>query len=519
MNRLAPVAKLALLAWLSLLSSLFASSSVLAQHYLLKRVSTSKEIFLPIYTAVRPDDEQYLYVSQSRDAFAGKSASIKILDAKTHQVLPDSFLTINNLNGKRGEDGLRGLAFDPNFDQNGYFYIHYVREGAEDGISTVSRFHADSGLKADPASEQVLMEWARPHLDHTSGAMTFGRDGMLYIASGDDLQQFEAQKTQSYFGKILRIDVRTDDFPDDPLRNYGVPADNPYKNDPQALPEIYATGLRNPWTMTVDRQTGDLFIGDAGEHAWEEIDMHVFGTPGGQNFGWSVFEGPVCYNGGIKGNPACDAIDHAEPAYTYPHTGPYNPAEGDALVIAGYVYHGPIQELQGQLLATDYVQDNFYSLEFDRQTGKAIPGSLTDLTNRFVADQGVLANVWDFGEDGAGNVYLLTQQNEIFVIDSVLLPGDGTLDGKVDLSDFGILKAGFGSAKATLRTGDFTADGKVDLSDFGLLKENFGTSKPVAAAPEPSSLALAALAAALAVCCRAVASDSSARREFGRGGR
>ena len=179
------------------------------------------------------------------------------------------------------------------FDQQPFFYVDYTRQS--DGAVVISRFQVSTNSNgADTNSEQIVKVISKPYDNHNGGQLAFGPDGFLYIGVGDGGSEGDplnnAQSTNTLLGKILRSDVESGVSP------YRVPADNPLVGNSNALPEIWAYGLRNPWRFSFDRLTGDLYIGDVGEQLYEEIDFQPAGSPGGQNYGWRIIEGPVTYN-------------------------------------------------------------------------------------------------------------------------------------------------------------------------------------------------------------------------------
>jgi glucose/arabinose dehydrogenase len=207
--------------------------------------------------------------------------------------LDSFFLNIDDrVNDESNEMGLLGLALHPHFAQNGYFYVNYT--GAR-GDTFISRFTAGEN-SADPHSEVILLRVKQPYPNHNGGAMNFGPDGYLYLGLGDGGSggdpEGNGQSLDTLLGKILRIDV-------DSAEPYAIPADNPFGD------EIWAYGLRNPWRMSFDSVTGDLYIGDVGQGEWEEVDIIPAGSRGGENFGWDHREGMHDFEGG---GPA-DMID------------------------------------------------------------------------------------------------------------------------------------------------------------------------------------------------------------------
>ncbi|MBV6405012.1 MAG: PQQ-dependent sugar dehydrogenase [Flavobacteriales bacterium] len=257
------------------------------------------------------------------------------------------------------EQGLLGLAFHPNYPQNGYFYVHYTA-GTGNGVTRISRFNvsADPDI-ANPASEVVVFSVAQPYTNHNGGDLHFGPDGHLWFALGDGGSAGDpgdrAQNMSVPFGKVLRIAVGAG-------AGYSIPADNPFAtaNPADTMPEIWASGLRNPWRFAFDPANGDVWIGDVGQGAWEEVDHVGIGTGGGSNFGWRCYEGHVSYNLADCDPPTA----YAPPVQVLAHT------DGHCSVIGGRVYRGTTYPaLQGRYIYTDYCQGQFRALVPDGQGG------------------------------------------------------------------------------------------------------------------------------------------------------
>ncbi len=283
-----------------------------------------------------------------------------ITDSNT--VLTTPFLNIQSIvNDTYNEQGLLGMAFDPDYANNGFFYVHYTG-GTGIGYSVVSRFSvsADSNV-ADPNSEQILFTWTQPFENHNGGDLDFGPDGNLYISLGDGGSGGDpygnAQDPTDPLGNILRIHPEPDS-------TYSIPSDNPWANaGGDTLPEIWASGLRNPFRFGFDRLTGDVWIGDVGQNAWEEVDFWPAGTIGSPNFGWRCYEGDVSYN-----TNGCQPQSY----YTPPVTVHQNVAIGGAWCssIGGRVYRGTtFPRLYGRYIYTDYCAGQFWSLTPDGQGG------------------------------------------------------------------------------------------------------------------------------------------------------
>ncbi len=254
------------------------------------------------------------------------------------------FLDITGRVFKDGEMGLLGLAFHPDYETNGYFYLYYC---PNQNTSRISRFSFNSSTNmADPDSELELISIPQEQTNHNGGQLLFGNDGYLYISSGDGGNRQNGQDLSNLKGAILRIDVN---LPASGL-NYGIPADNPFIDDDQARDEIYAYGLRNPWRMSMDRTTGDLWLGDVGSGYFEEVNK----VENGGNYGWADLEGSSrCF---IQ---PCDNPDFIPPFYEYEHIDNLTQA-----ITGGYVYRGNDHpELFGKYIYADYAQGQIWALD------------------------------------------------------------------------------------------------------------------------------------------------------------
>jgi glucose/arabinose dehydrogenase len=240
------------------------------------------------------------------------------------ELLPVPFLDISSMVSTGTEQGLLGLAFHPNYETNGYFYVNFTDPS---GDTRIVRFSVSGDPDvADPASAAEILFVDQPFANHNGGQLAFGPDGMLWIGLGDgglagDVFNL-AQDGNQLLGKMLRIDVNQG-FP------YAIPVDNPFVNDPAVRDEIWARGLRNPWRFTFDRLTGDRFIADVGQGEWEEVNFEPVSSPPGRNYGWRRMEGTHCYNPSTNCNDGSLVL----PVLEYSH------AQGCS-VTGGYRYRG-----------------------------------------------------------------------------------------------------------------------------------------------------------------------------------
>jgi len=288
-----------------------------------------------------------------------------------------------------GERGLLGLAAHPDFATDPRVFVDFTNK---DGDSVIASLKVDPTEpdRLDPATFKRLLLVEQPYPNHNGGSIQFGPDGYLYIAFGDGGAGGDphgnGQNPDALLGKILRIDV--DDVPAG--KPYGIPADNPFAAG-GGKPEIWLLGMRNPWRMSFDRQTGDLWIGDVGQDRWEEVDVVRAGSPGGQNFGWNVMEGGHCYNTAI-----CDQAGLTLPVAEYGH-------ELGCAVAGGYVYRGSRYPF---LVGTYLFSDNCSGRLFAIAAGSDGPSVPVE-----VGTGG--GSVAGFGEDADGELYSLTLEGAV----------------------------------------------------------------------------------------------------------
>ncbi|MCH8476481.1 MAG: PQQ-dependent sugar dehydrogenase [Wenzhouxiangella sp.] len=331
-----------------------------------------------------------------------RAGRIRIIDAD-NTVLATPFLDITAQVDEFFEGGLLGLAFHPDFASNGLFYVSFTSTGSP-LTSRIVRFEVDSDNPnlADPSSQFNILSIAQPAGNHNGGDIHFGPDGLLYIGLGDGGPANQSQNLSTLLGNMLRIDVDNDDFPSDPNRNYAIPADNPFVGQ-TGLDEIWSYGLRNPYRFSFDRATGDLWIGDVGQATWEEINLQLASSAGGENYGWDVCEG--AWQNGSTTVP-CSLAGSTLPVIEYRRLSP------QCSVTGGYRYRGPFPSLQGLYAYGDYCSGQVW---LAREQGSAWNSE---------AFASVGFGIVGFGEDEIGHLYLLRSNGEVlrFVADSAPAP-------------------------------------------------------------------------------------------------
>lgn len=337
-----------------------------------------------------------------------QAGRIKIVQSNG-TVLSTPFLDISGLvlapgdPGGNNEQGLLGLAFDPNYATNGYFYVNYTRVANvsdNQGDTVIARYsvsNSDPNV-ADPNSEVKILVVDQPYVNHNGGDLNFGPDGYLYIGLGDGGlggdPENRAQNGMQLLGKMLRIDVHGGGQPSDcgNNTNYTIPADNPFINDPGVCNEIWHFGLRNPWRFSFDSLTGDMYIGDVGQADREEVNFQPASSAGGENWGWRCYEGSAQFN-----TTGCGPMGNYDfPFHEYSH------ASGNCSVTGGYVYRGgqyPL--LYGHYLFTDYCSGQVWTAINDGGWQVTPQG---DLGNSFTS----------FGEGSNGEIYLASSNGTIY---------------------------------------------------------------------------------------------------------
>ena len=334
----------------------------------------------PLYLTAPAGDPRLFIVEQP--------GRIRIV--KDGHLLPAPFLDLTDRVGSGGERGLLSVAFHPEFRTNGRFYVDYTDRH---GDTRIERYTARPGADvADHGSAALVLGVTQPFANHNGGLVMFGPDGMLYVGMGDGGSAGDpfgnGQKRTTLLGKLLRLDV-------DREAPYAVPPDNPFAGHADARPEIWATGLRNPWRFAFDRTAGLLYIADVGQGTWEEVDVSP-ASQGGLNYGWRSMEGAHCFVLFF-----CRPSGFVLPALEYDHT------QGCS-VIGGYVYRGArIPAIAGHYFFSDYCTGWLRSFRFGN-------GTATDRRTWEVPRVGA---VLSFGEDAAGELYVLSSNGTVYRID------------------------------------------------------------------------------------------------------
>ncbi len=379
-------------------------------------VRVASGLQFPVYVTHAPGDFGRIFIVE-------KPGVIRALDLATGAV--STFLDINPLvvrgTSTNDERGLLGLAFHPQYQSNGFFYVHYINNSSDTVVSrfTVLGDPATSGT-GDSTSESIVLTVDQPQTNHNGGWIGFSpNDGYLYVALGDGGNFCDtgtghtagtgnAQDiTSNLLGKILRLDV-------DSASPYAIPADNPFVGV-TGDDEIWLYGLRNPYRCSFDSATGDLYIGDVGQNQAEEIDFLRADGGGGHNYGWRCMEGTVCPSG-ASGCPATTGCNCpagtpglVAPILDYSHNPPLAPAASVCSVIAGYAYRGScIPEIQGTFFFGDFCAGGNSVWSFDVVGGAPVNFTFRDELSP-ATDGTVVNQIVSFGEDASGEMYVVDQ--------------------------------------------------------------------------------------------------------------
>lgn len=401
-------------------------------------------------------------------------------------VLPadvDTFLDITDrVSFSSGQEiGLLGLAFHPNFDQNGYLYVYYIADSQVSGVNykvVLSRFtvHSSNQNLVDSSSELILFQFDKnqTHSNHNGGKIAFGNDGYLYISIGDGGGSYDpegnSQNKNIAFGSICRIDVDLDGNnpvetnPDAPNGNYEIPSDNPLVGE-SGLDEIYAYGIRNTWKFSFDKTNGTLWGGDVGQASFEEINI----IENGGNYGWKRFEGyTVVRSGTIISEPT------EFPVFIY------NRSQGDVSITGGYVYRGSeitslSPDINSKYIYGDYVSGRVWALGYNATTGTTTNTLLFQTSGQFISS---------FGLDENGELYFSDYGTnaEIYkLVDGITAPSGTAVNG---IGEWGNLSGGIingevqtvatSSDGSVYHGGNFSLAGNGTVNNIGIWNEATG---------------------------------------------
>jgi glucose/arabinose dehydrogenase len=404
-----------------------------------------------------PGVDRYLYC-------ALRSGTVRAL--RDGSLLATPVVSVTTYVGSEG--GLLGMAFHPQFQQNGFLYVLYTTAAAPQG-TRIERY------TLDPANPEVAIGGSAftiltidrsPSTNHQAGWIGFGPDGFLYISSGNGGLGSNSQPLTTMLGKLLRIDVDHDDFPSDPQKNYAIPPTNPFFGSTNALPEIWAYGLRNPYRCSFDRQTGDLWIGDVGDSAEEEIDFQPsLGLPPypARNYGYPCLEGSRCADSA----PGCGCYtgDSVLPIFEYGRT--YGIAN-----VGGYVYRGSaIPALRGTFFLGDLIGSVY--------TFRKTPDAITEFQKR--TDLGTLPpnGFFGFGEDQSGELYLCAASGFYKIVPQCAPNCDGSTTPPIlNVSDFNCFLAAFAAGDPYANCDGSTAAPVLNVADFVCFLQQFAGGCP-----------------------------------------
>ncbi|AWV99701.1 PQQ-dependent sugar dehydrogenase [Arcticibacterium luteifluviistationis] len=339
----------------------------------------------------RPVDFQSPKDGTNRIFVVEQEGIISVFENKPEVKEKSIFLDISDqVDDESNEEGLLGLAFHPKFKENGFFYLNYTVSSSE---TYISRFTVDSSnpSKANPNSELILLKYDQPYGNHNGGQVIFGPDGFLYISVGDGGSggdpKGNGQNAGTLLGSILRIDV---DKPENG-KNYGIPQDNPFVNSTSKRKEIFAYGLRNPWRISFDTETGRLWCADVGQNAYEEVDIIIKGG----NYGWNEMEGLHTYKSGSN------SPDYIAPVLEIAQS------TGDKSITGGFAYRGTLlPTLVGKYIFADYVSGRIYALS-ENADGT--------FTNEILMDQ--YQNISAFGIDQDNELYICAFDGKIYTLE------------------------------------------------------------------------------------------------------
>ena len=360
----------------------------------LERIDQGLSLSFPVFLTAPLGDASRLFVVE-------KGGKIKVVNKATGSLI-GTFLDISTLVSTGGEQGLLGLAFDPQYAINGRFYVSYTDKTGV-GNSVIARYlvSPDPNVAVGGPADLVILTVTQPFANHNGGMIAFGPDGMLYIGFGDGGSAGDpgnrAQNPNELLGKLLRIDV-SQSTSTPPA--YAIPQDNPFVGQSGVRGEIWSLGLRNPWRYSFDRQTADLYIADVGQGNWEEVDVATLAGGGGRgiNFGWNVMEGNHCFSP----STGCNMTGLTPPRLEYDH------GSGACSIAGGYAYRGAaIPALQGTYFYGDFCAGFVRSF-------RLVNGNATETFDWIALRPG--GNITSFGEDASGELYIMTSGGGLYRI-------------------------------------------------------------------------------------------------------
>lgn len=459
-----------------------------AQAVTLDNVNLVTNLNRPIYVRAAPGDTERLFVVEQRGA-------IRILDLSTNSMLATAFLDIDALIDTisgNAETGLLGLAFDPNYFTNGFFFVYYTRGSDDHQIIVRYQVAGDPATSnvANAGSASLVLDFGvDPASNHNGGWMDFSPlDGYLYVSTGDGGGACDtgerAQNKNLLLGKMLRIDPNgvdntygtgdDDAFPADPLKNYAIPPSNPFAGGGGAG-EVWAYGLRNPSRCNFDKVTGDLYIADVGQLAIEEIDFQPGSSVGGENYGWDCREGTSCANtassaqcSGTTNGCVCATVASVDPIHQYTHS-------LGICISGGATYRGcRIPKLQRTYFFADFSTSRIWSFQYSG-SGTVPAGNVVLHTSGGTNEFTGIGSIPGIGEDASGEIYLIQRGTGANGIISKIValdagPADINADLVVNLTDSALLVAVLldvdtGDPAYVCRS-DINGDGLVDGEDI-----------------------------------------------------
>lgn len=415
-----------------LLTVMASLPSLAASQTPLTTVRVASGLDAPVYVTAAPGDERRLFVLEQN------LGRIRVI--RDGQLLARPFLDIGWRISFGGEQGLLGLAFHPAYASNGLFFVSY--SSGSGGDSVIARYSVTLDPEvADDNSWFEVLRIRQPDWNHNGGCIQFGPDGYLYFGLGDGGSQGDpncnAQRGDTLLGKMLRLDV-------DRGSPYAIPPSNPFVGDPNVRDEIWSIGWRNPWRFSFDKLTGDLFVGDVGQDRLEEVSFQPAASRGGENYGWKVREGNLCYgNGQCPGSvPQCGSSSLVDPIHVF----------SSCSVIGGFVYRGcAIPDLRGTYFFGDYCSGRIWSFRYNGQVN-----NFTDRTGQLQPQGGWIGNISSFGQDNCGEIYIVDYTGSVYKIVAAGPPAADDL--------------GFGSVGGNGRVPHFDVCGRLEAGNTAELR-------------------------------------------------